>query len=450
HAGVDVTVLDAADRPGGGMRSAEVTVPGVVHDLCSAFHPMAQASPFFSALDLERHGLRWKHAEIELAHPLANGRAAFLWRDMERTADAMGTDGLAWRLLLEPNVQTAPEVFDTIMNPLTRVPRHPWVAAKFDARAVMSAQLLMHSFRCESARALFAGTAAHYFHPLTRSATGGMGFAHAILAHACGWRVAEGGSQAITDALVAELREQGGRIECGNRVATLPDADVVLLDTAPDDALAIAGDRVHGRSRRALSNWKFGPAAFKLDLAVTGGVPWRNPDVGRAGTVHVGGRVSQIAEAEDQIAEGTMPEQPFVLVGQQDAADPSRASGDTHPLWVYGHVPHGWPGDASEAILDHIEQYAPGFRERIVGMHVRGPTDLEAENPNYRGGDISAGATSPMQLAFRPRLGPNPYAIGKRLYLCSAATAPGPGVHGMCGFNAARAALRELKLPNVL
>ena len=450
HAGVDVTVLDAADRPGGGMRSAEVTVPGLVHDLCSAVHPMAQASPFFNALNLERHGLRWKHAEIELAHPLANGSAAFLWRDLERTVDSLGTDGLAWRLLLEPNVQAASEVFTTIMNPLTRVPRHPWVAAKFGTRAVMSAKLLMHSFRGESARALFAGIAAHSFQPLTRPATGGMGLALAVAAHAFGWPVAEGGSQAITDALVAELREQGGRIECGSRVTTLPDADVVLLDTAPDDALAIAGDRVHSRSRRALGNWTYGPAAFKLDLAVTGGVPWRHPDVGRAGTVHVGGRMSQIADAEHQVAEGTMPEQPVVLVGQQDVADPSRASGDTHPLWVYGHVPHRWHGDASEAILDHIEQYAPGFRERIVGMHVRGPAELEAENPNYRGGDISAGATSPMQLAFRPRPGPNPYAIGKRLYLCSAATAPGPGVHGMCGFNAARAALRELKLPNVL
>src|SRR5699024_4954180 len=237
---------------------------------------------------------------------------------------------------------------------LTRVPRHPWVAAKFGTRAVMSAQLLMHSFRGESARALFAGIAAHSFQPLTRPATGGMGLALAIAAHAFGWPVAEGGSQAITDALVAELREQGGRIECGNRVATLPDADVVLLDTAPDAALVIAGARVHGRSRGALSNWKFGRAAFKLGLAVTGGVPWRNPDVGRAGTVHVGGRVSQIAEAEDQIAEGTMPEQPFVLVGRQDASDPSRAYGDPHPHLVYGPVPHGGPGDATEAALEHM------------------------------------------------------------------------------------------------
>lgn len=448
RAGVDVTVTESAERPGGGMRSAELTVPGLVHDLCSAFHPLAQVSPFFRWLGLERHGLRWKWADIELAHPLPGGRSALLWQDIDATAAGLGADGDRWRRLLAPYVDAADEVFETVLHPLFRMPHHPLTAGRFGLRALLPATSLARNLGGESGQALFAGIAAHSFQELTQPATSAMGMALAIAGHAYGWPVAEGGTQAVCDALIAELHAWGGRVECGEHVRRLPDADVVMLDTSPTDALAIAGDRVGPWARRALRTWKYGPAAFKVDLAVDGGIPWLDSDVARAGTVHVGGTIEQIAASEAQIAAQkagqTTPERPFVLVGQQYVADPSRSLGDTHPIWAYGHVPHGWTGNATGAILDQIERYAPGFRDRIVDISVRGPDHLEAENPNYLGGDVSVGANTLRQTVFRPRASPNPYALGKRIFLCSAATAPGAGVHGMCGFNAAQAALNSL------
>lgn len=444
QAGVDVTVAESAAAPGGGMRSEESTVPGLIHDMCSAVHPMAHAAPFFRSLDLHKYGLQWKWPQIELAHPLAGDEAALLYRDVETTVAGLGDIG--WRRLVEPFVSRADSVLATILQPSAQMPAELGAMMRFGLHAMQSAEAATRRFAGERARALFAGIAAHSFRPLTSPGTAGLGLVLAIAAHARGWPVAQGGSQAICDAMLAELKAHGGRVECGRLVRTLPDADLVFLDTSVSAALAIAADRVNWWVRPALQQWQLGPAAFKLDLAVEGGVPWRNPAVGRAGTVHVGGDFQQIAAAESAVNRGRMPARPFVLVGQQYVADPARSAGDVHPVWVYGHVPYGIAGDVSESILAQVERFAPGFRDRIVATAARGPGELQAHNPNFHGGDISTGANTLRQIVFRPRPGLNPYRIGAGIYMCSAATYPGPGVHGMGGFNAARAALKTLQL----
>lgn len=460
RAGLDVTVVEAAQRPGGGMRSTGLTGLdqtelgltefGLVHDMCSAVHPMAQVSPFFQQTKLERHGLKWGWPEIELAHPLENGRAAFLYRDINLTADCFNVDGPEWLKLFEPFVERAEAVFDVALNPLLRVPRNPWLSARFGYYALQSAHGLARRFTGTEARALFAGIAAHAMRPLGSPATGGLGMALALAGHVSGWPVAQGGSQAICDAMLAELYAHGGRVECGHHVRHLPDADLVLLDTSVEDAVKIAADRLWPGMDRSLRRWRYGPGAYKIDLAVSGGIPWINPELARAGTVHLGGTLEEISAAEATVAQGRMPEKPFVLLGQQYIADPRRSNGDVLPIWLYGHVPHGWDGQARELIYNQVERYAPGFRRRIIASQVRRPADLESENPNYRGGDIAGGANNLGQLVFRPHAGLNPYSIGPGVYLCSSATPPGAGVHGMCGFNAARSAIRSLQKPRGL
>ena len=446
--GVSVTVLEAEERIGGGTRTSELTVPGLLHDDCSATHPMAVGSPFLRSLDLEQHGLEWLWPEIDLAHPLDDGSAGVMVRSIDETAEGLGEDGRAWRRVFGSASAHFGELLDDIMKPVLHLPSHPLRLVRFGLAAAAPATLLARSWRTPQAKALFGGVAAHAFSPLNRPMSSSVGCALISAGHAFGWPVAKGGSGAITDALASVLRSHGGTIETGRRVtdmAELAGADVVVFDLAPEAVAEIAGERLPGRVARAYRRYRHGPGAFKLDLAVEGGVPWINEACRRAGTVHLIGRFEEIVLAERAVNRGSMAERPYVLVGQQYLADPGRSEGDLHPVWAYAHVPSGYGGDATEAVLGQIERFAPGFRERIVASSVRGPADIAAYNANYVGGDIITGANTPVQLLFRPRVALDPYSCGAPgLYICSAATPPGAGAHGIGGYSAARSALRHL------
>jgi phytoene dehydrogenase-like protein len=444
--GVDVTVLEAEDQIGGGTRSGELTVPGVVHDVCSAVHPMAVASPFLESLDLARHGLEWCWPEVDCAHPLDDGSAGVMLRSVDETARGLGADGAAWCRVFERPARSLDALLDDVFKPFLRVPRHPLRLVNFGLRAALPATALARAWRTPQARALFGGIAAHAISPLGRPMSSSVGMALITACHRFGWPVARGGSQAIADAVAAELRAHGGAIETGTRVTELPEADIVVLDLAPAGVVEMAGDRLPARVARAYRRYKHGPGAFKVDFAVEGGVPWTNEACRRAGTVHCGGTFEEIASAERAVNRGRMPERPFVLVSQQYLADPERSNGDVHPIWSYAHVPHGHRGDVEDALIGQIERFAPGFRERIVATSVRSPADIEAANANYIGGDIITGANGPLQVLVRPRLSPDPYSTGiPGVFICSAATPPGAGAHGMNGFNAAQSALGWLR-----
>jgi phytoene dehydrogenase-like protein len=434
--GLSVTVLEAHDEIGGGTRTAELTVPGVLHDVCSAIHPFGVASPYLRSLPLADHGLVWRWPEVDLAHPLDGGTAAVLVRDLEETAAGLGGDGDRWRSVFGPLARRFDDVAPDVLGPVLHVPRRPVQLARFGLRAALPASVLARRFGSDAARALFAGCAAHICRPLDRPASAAVGTTLIAAGHRHGWPVAEGGSRAITDALAGLLRALGAEIRTGVRIRSLddlPDARVALFDTSPTGFADIA--------RRPRPRWRYGMAAYKLDLAVRGGVPWAAEACRRAGTVHVGGRFEEVAGAEAQAARGELPERPFVLVGQQYLADPTRSAGDVHPVWAYAHVPLGYAGDATALVLDQIERYAPGLRGRIVAQHVTDPAGFAAYNPNYVDGDIASGMVSVPQVVRRA-----PYATGvPGVYLCSASTAPGPGVHGMCGHLAARRALADLE-----
>lgn len=448
QSGVDVTVLEAADEIGGGTRSAELTGDGLVHDVCSAVHPFALASPYFSSLDLEAAGLSWAWPEIDLAHPLDDGTAGTMFRSLDATAASLGPDGAAWRAAFGPLAGRLDALTADTLQPLVRVPDHPVSLLRFGLGAAQPATLFARRFSTAAGRALWAGSAAHVFHPLSRPMTSSVGLMLVASSHAVGWPVAVGGSRAIADALARLVTDAGGRIETSTPVTDfgqVADADVVMFDLSPAAVSAIVGDRLPARVRRAYRRWRNGPAAFKVDFAVDGGIPWTNEDCRRAGTVHVGGTIEEIADAEAATWKGRMPDRPFMLVGQQYLADPSRSVGDLHPVWAYAHVPNGYAGDATDTVIAQIERFAPGFRDRIVATSVRSTSQIEAHNANFVGGDISTGANDPWQLVARPRLSASPYATGvPGVYICSAATPPGAGVHGMCGANAARSALRYL------
>ena len=447
RAGRSVLVLEAEETIGGGARSAELTRPGLVHDVCSAIHPFGAASPVFVGLPLEEHGLEWLHPEIPLAHPLDDGSAAVLHRDLEATAVGLGGDGDRWRSWIGPASRRFPELAEDLLAPILHVPRHPLLTAGVGLRALLPATALAGRLETVGARALFAGLAAHSFLPLGAPFSASFALLLAAAGHHAGWPVARGGSQAVSDALAAHLRSLGGEIRTGERVSDLgelPPSDLVLLDVTPRQLLRIAGDRLPPRMARRYGAWRYGPAAFKVDLAVEGGVPWTAEACRRAGTVHVGGTLEEIAAAERTVTDGRASDRPYVLVAQQHLADPERSDGDLHPVWAYCHVPNGWDGDATDAIERQIERFAPGFRDRIVARSVRGPAELEAHNANLVGGDISGGSHGGLQLLARPRLSSDPYRTGiPGVYLCSSSTPPGGGVHGMCGYHAARAALRE-------
>jgi phytoene dehydrogenase-like protein len=447
RAGLTVTVLEAADDIGGGTRTSEAIIPGLLHDHCSAIHPMAVGSTFLNGLPLERYGLSWRLPEIDCVHPLDGGSAAVLYRSVEATADGLGADGSRWRRLFGWSSAKFDELSGDIMRPLIGAPRHPLMLARFGAPSVLPASTLARWFRTPEGRALFGGVAAHTFRPLHYPMTSAIGLGIVTAGHRHGWAVAAGGSQAITNALAALLADLGGKVETGTRIenaSQLPPADVTMFDIAPDAVAGVLGDRLPSRIARAYRRFRHGPGAFKVDFAVEGGVPWTHPSARRAGTVHVVGTFAELSATERDVHAGRMPERPFVLVGQQYLADPQRSVGNIHPVWSYAHVPNGYTGDATETIIAQIERFAPGFRDRIVGQTVRSTIQMAAYNPNYVGGDILTGSKDIRQLMFGPRITLSPYRTGVRgTYLCSAATPPGPGAHGMCGYNAATVALAE-------
>jgi phytoene dehydrogenase-like protein len=447
--GVQVTVFEAADEVGGGARSGQALVPGLLHDHCSAFHPMAVGSPFLTSLGLDRYGLSWRWAEIDCAHPLDGGDAGLLYRSVEDTAAGLGADGARWRRAFGRPSGEYDKLASDIMRPLLRVPGHPLALARFGLRTLPPGSAFARVFGTEKGRALFGGVAAHAFRPLQYPLTSAIGVGIITVGHRWGWPVAAGGSGSITAALAALLADMGGKIETGvpiRAASQLPSADVTLFDLAPDVVADVLDGVLPARVAQAFRRFRRAPGAFKVDFAVEGGVPWTNPAVGRAGTVHLGGSYAEIATTEREIHAGRMPGRPFVLVGQQYVADPQRSADNIHPVYSYAHVPHGYVGNATEAMIAQIERFGPGFRERIVGQASYGPASFAVGNPNFAGCDIITGARDARQLVFGPRTTLSPYHLGvPGMYLCSAATPPGPGVHGMCGANAAREALRYLR-----
>jgi phytoene dehydrogenase-like protein len=448
RAGMKVTVLEAEARIGGGTRTSESTLPGLLHDDCSAVHVMAVAAPSLTELGLERHGLQWCWPEVDLVHPLDGASAAVMVRSIADTAAGLGADGRTWQRVFGSPSRGFAALSEDIMRPLLHVPRHPIGLLRFGLPAAMPATLIARKFKTEQARALWGGCAAHAFSPLSRPLSSSVGMALICAGHKYGWPVARGGSRAISDALAAVVSEHGGSFETGRRVTSLselPAADAIVLDLAPAAVADIAHERLPAHVARAYRRYRHGPGAFKVDLAVAGGVPWRDEAARRAGTVHVAGSFAKIVVAEREINRGRMPERPFVLVCQQSLADPTRARDDVHPVWAYAHVPSGYTGDATEALLDQIERFAPNLRERILATAVRSTTELASDNTNYVGGDIITGANTPLQTVIRPRLALDPYSTGiPGVFICSAATPPGAGAHGMNGYNAAQSVLRGL------
>jgi phytoene dehydrogenase-like protein len=446
--GVGVTVIEAAERVGGGARTSELTLPGLLHDDCSAVHALVVDSPALAPLRLDRHGLEWAWPEVDLSHPFDGGGAATMVRSIDDTAAGLGRAGRAWKRIFGPSAASFERLAEDIFRQKLRLPRHPLLLARFGIPALASAGALARALPTPEARALFGGTAAHAFRPLSSPLSASVGMALTCACHHIGWPVARGGSGAIADALAAVILEAGGRIETGRTVRSLdelPGAEAVVLDLAPIAVAELAGERLPPRVARAYRRYKHGPGAFKVDLAVEGGVPWADPSSGRAGTVHAIGSFEEIALAEREVSRGRMPERPFVLVGQQYLADPARSRDGVHPVWAYAHVPNGYPGDVTEAILDQVERFAPGLRERIRATATRSTEQLSAYDSNYVGGDIMTGANTPLQSLVRPRLALDPYATGAPgLYICSAATPPGPGAHGLCGLWAAESVLRRL------
>lgn len=441
-------VVEAADTIGGGMRTKELTLPDFHHDVCSAVHPTAIASPLFQSLKLEEHGLRWIHPEIPLAHPLDDGRAAVLQRSLDATAEGLGADGKSYRRLFASLVENASKLYPSIFTPIA-FPKHPLLMTRFGLPAAMPAELLAKTlFKTDEARALFAGNAAHCVLPLTQLFTSAIGVLLQLSAHAVGWPVAEGGSQSIANALAAVLKKLDGEIVCGWPVKTmseLPPARAYLFDTSPSVLSRIAGGELPSNFRKRLDAYRHGPGIFKIDYALSGPVPWTNEACRKAGTVHVGGTLAEVAASERDAFEGRHSERPFVLVGQQSLADPTRAPAGKHTLWAYCHVPSGSTADMEARINAQIERFAPGFRDVILARHTMNCPQVEAYNMNYIGGDIVGGMADLTQLITRPVVRLNPYTTpNPKLFICSASTPPAGGVHGMCGFNAANSVLRRV------
>ena len=445
-----VLVVEAHDTPGGGARSAELTLPGFVHDVCSAVHPMAVCSPFFQSLPLGDFGLEWVSPEIAAAHPLDEGTAAVLLPSLEETAAGLGADEKHYRQLFAPLVSRSDDLFRELLAPLSFPPRHPVALAAFGVRALPSALDLMRGwFRSEPARALFAGHAAHSVLPLDRPlATGAIALMLMLAGHVAGWPVPKGGARKITGAMVKTLESLGGEVVCGWRVRSieeLPAAKAYLFDTAPRDTAAIAGERLPDRYRRRLRRYRHGPGVFKIDYALSEPVPWTAEPCRRAGTVHVGGPMDEVVVSERQCWMGRHAERPFVLAAQQSLCDPSRAPEGRHTFWVYCHVPAGSTEDRTGAIERQIERFAPGFRDCVLARHTMNCADFERYNPNLIGGDVVGGVADWRQLFTRPVARWRPHTTpAEDIFLCSASTPPGGGVHGMCGFHAAKEVLRRV------
>jgi phytoene dehydrogenase-like protein len=449
RAGCSVRVYEANATIGGGARSAELTLPGFVHDVCSAVHPLAAGSPFFKTLPLERFGLEWVQPEIPLAHPLDNGSAACLWKDVDVTAEQLDEDSGAYRRLMKPLARHWENLSAEFLQPMLHWPKHPITLAHFGILAVCPATLLAQLvFKAEPARALFAGIAAHSFLPLDAPVSSAFALVLGLAGHAVGWPIPLGGSQQISNALAAYLRELGGNIEVNHRIENLrdlPKSRAILLDVSVWEFLRIAGQEMPSAYRGRLESFRHAPGIFKIDYALSEPIPWKAEACRRAGTIHLGGGIDEIATAEHEVARGKIPERPFVLVAQQSLFDETRAPRTQHTLWAYCHVPFGCNTDMSDPIESQIERFASGFRDCVLARHKMNAANLEKSNPNLTGGDISGGAANLMQLIARPSFSPTPYRTPLRgVYLCSSSTPPGGGVHGMCGYHAARLALREI------
>jgi phytoene dehydrogenase-like protein len=450
QAGVRVTVLEAKDTVGGGTRTAELTLPGFRHDVCSAVHPLAASSPFFASLPLEEHGLRWLQPEIPLAHPFDDGTAATLLRSLDDTAASLGRDAPSYARLMGSIVESWDRLSDAFLSPVLRLPRDPFLLARFGLSALRPATwLARQSFQGPRARALFTGIAAHANSSLDGPFTASFGLVLGAAAHVVGWPIAQGGSQSIADALVSYLRSLGGEIVTGRRVESLddlPPCDAILFDLTPKQLLKMGGSRLSESYRRALGGYRYGPGVFKLDYALDGPIPWTAPDARRAGTVHLGGRMEEMVASEADVAHGREPLRPYVLLSQPSLFDDTRAPAGKHTCWAYCHVPNGSAFDMTERVEAQIERFAPGFKDLVLARHAMRSSDLQAYNENYVGGDIQGGAAAGLQLFLRPAWRLSPYTTSDpRLFICSSATPPGAGVHGMCGYNAAQAVLRRLQ-----
>jgi phytoene dehydrogenase-like protein len=449
RAGLSVRVYEAADSIGGGARTEELMLPGFRHDVCSAVHPLGAGSPALRELPLQAHGLRWIEAPLELAHPLDDRPGAALLRSAEHTASSLGVDAWRYRALVRPFLGRWDELSADALRPIAAsLPHHPVLLARFGLRGLAPAALLVAAMRGRAARAFLAGLAAHAIAPLWSPATGGVATLFAVAGHDVGWPFPEGGAQSIAEALASYLRSLGGEVVTGTPVGSLgelPEASAYLLDVAPWNVETLAAGRLPSGYLSRLRRCPHGPGVFKLDFALAGPVPWRDERCRQAGTVHLGGSAQEIAAALDAATRGRPPSVPFLIVAQPSLFDATRAPEGKHTLWAYGHVPNGWPGDLSEAVERQIERFAPGFRDLVLARVASGPAQLEARNPNNVGGDITGGAFSGYRAFFRPLLTANPYATpDPGIFLCSSATPPGPGVHGMCGYHAARSALRRV------
>ncbi len=441
-------LIEGSDTLGGGMRSGERTLPGYVHDICSAVHPLANASAFFRQLDLEKYGLRWIHSPVEVAHPLDGGQAILAYRSLDDTGQQLGADGDAYKRLMQPFVNNYTALLDDLHGPLPLPPKHPLLTARFGLKGVQPAVgFAKRSFREMYARSLFAGMGAHAILPLDQPGTAAAGILLGMTLHAVGWPLAEGGSQSIADALLNLYYSLGGELVSGwkiNSLDELPESRAVLLNLAPKSLLEIAGDKFPNRYRRKLNKYRYGAGIFKIDYALSEPIPWENQECARAITVHIGGTLQEIRQSELAMARSEHAERPFVLLSQPTLFDPGRAPAGKHIAWAYCHVPNGSKVDMTSRIEDQIERFAPGFRECILKRHTTNSEQLESYDPNFVGGDISSGQQDLIQQFARPVASLQPYRTPiKGVYLCSSATPPGGGVHGMCGYRAAQLVLKD-------
>ncbi len=440
RSGMKTLLVEASDEIGGGTRTAELTLPGFKHDVCSAIHPAAIASPYFDEIGLE---IDWVQPPVPFSHPLDDGRAVAMHRSVEETAAGLGDDGDRYLELMGPFVELIEAMVDAALGPVTLTPNNPLALTRLGLVGGLPAAVLAKRFSTDEARALIAGVFAHAIAPFHAPATAAVGVMLGAIAHSHGWPMARGGSQTIAAALAARFVDLGGEIEVGRAIASIDDLDApkVFLDVMPPAALSIAKDRISSSSARRLSRWRPGPGIFKLDWALDGPIPWSDPLSHRAGTVHLGGRYAEVAAAERAVSRGEHPRRPFVLLAQQSLFDESRAPEGKHTAWAYCHVPNGSDVDMTEAIEDQVERFAPGFRDRILESSSWGSMTYQDYNPNYVGGDIGGGQyglTKLLQLGSKA-----PYDLGGGVFLCSSAVPPGAGVHGMCGYHAVRAALGD-------
>jgi phytoene dehydrogenase-like protein len=448
QAGLHVDVFEAEPTPGGAARTMELTLPGFLHDFGSAVHPLAAGSPFFSSLPLRDHGLDWIHSPAPLAHPLDDGTAVMLERNLPAAKTSLGGDGEAWGKLMHPFVEHWTEFAPEVLRRVPSIPQHPWLMARFGVSALLSARTVVRRFRSERTRALFAGLAAHSFLSLDEPLSAAFGMLMAVPAHAVGWPIPRGGSQSLTNALCHHLATLGGKVKTSSRVDTLgslPPYDLILCDVTPRQLITIAGERLSKGYKRQLASFRYGPGVFKVDYALSAPIPWKASECLRAATIHLGGTFEEIAASEKAMRNGQPPNRPFVLLAQPSLFDSSRAAAGKHTAWAYCHVPHGSRVDMLGRLEAQIERFAPGFRDCVLARRVFSTADLESMDANLVGGDIGGGAMDIRQFLFRPTW--RHYATSaKGIYICSSSTPPGGGVHGMCGYHAARMALSRFKL----